>query len=260
MTGDWSGSSLVISLSDNLPMPPTPPITPPITSPRIARPSSLGEEVCRALERRIRDGELRPGDRLPTEKQLAELFGVSRAVVREAVARLRAEGYVATRQGAGAFVSAQPGNASFKLAADGAGEPGGIAQVFELRLLVEAGAAELAARRRTAHDLRTLRRQLKAMAIALKQGADGSAADDAFHRAIADATHNPYVGRFVEFLGRQFSETRRPTWADAGRAAAAQREHEDIFAAVEAGDERAARAAAAAHLQHAAHRLGLEED
>ncbi len=86
--------------------------------PRIARPASLSEEVFLALEGRIRAAEFRPGGRLPTEKQLSALFGVSRAVVREAVARLRADGYVETRQGAGAYVCGQPGKASFRLPAE----------------------------------------------------------------------------------------------------------------------------------------------
>jgi GntR family transcriptional repressor for pyruvate dehydrogenase complex len=230
----------------------------PTPLPRIARRASLSEEVFLALEARIRSAEFRPGDRLPTEKQLAALFGVSRTVVREAVARLRADGYVETRQGAGAYVSGQPGKASFRLPSAATDGPADGAQIFELRLLVEAGAAELAAQRRTAAELRALRAELRAMAAALKAGADGSAADDDFHRAIAAATHNPYVGRFVAFLGGQFSETRRPTWSEPARAAAAQREHDTIFGAIEAGDAGAARAAAEAHLRNAAQRLGID--
>ena len=232
-------------------------MSPPKTLQRIARPASLSEGVFRALEQRIAQGQLGPGDRLPTEKQLSELFGVSRTVVREAISRLRADGFIETRQGAGAYVSAQPGNASFKLVAAGVDEPGDLAQVFELRLLGEAGAAELAAGRRTARDIRSLRQQFNKMTEALRAGADGSAADDVFHRTIAAATHNPHVRRFVEFLAQQFSETRRPTWADAGRAGAAQREHEDLLAAIEAGDARAARTAAELHLRNAARRLGF---
>ena len=225
--------------------------------PRLARPVSLSEEVFRTLEGRIRSGEFPPGGRLPTEKQLAERFGVSRAVVREAVSRLKADAYVETRQGAGAYVTAQPGNQSFRLEAAG-GARGEIAQVFELRLLAEVGAAELAARRRTGKDLQDLRREWRRMEAALQGGADGVAADDAFHRAIAAATHNEQIHRFMEFLGSQFSETRHPTWADATLARAAQKEHGRILAAIEAGDPRAARAAATAHLRNAARRLGLD--
>ncbi len=228
----------------------------------IARPSSLSDEVFRALESRLQSGEFAPGERLPTEKQLSEAFGVSRAVVREAVARLKADGYVETRQGAGAYVAAQPGGASFRLGRGDGFDADGVRQIFELRLLVEVGAAELAARRRTDEDLRALRTELERMGEALERGADASAADDRFHRAIAAATHNGQVRRFMEFLGHQFSDSRRPTWSadghQQGRARAAQKEHERLFAAIAAGDRAGPRRAAESHLRNAAKRLGLE--
>lgn len=232
-------------------------VAPAAALPRLARPLSLCDEVFRALEERIRSGEFPPGGRLPTEKQLAERFGVSRAVVREAVSRLKADAYVETRQGAGAYVMAQPGNRSFRLGAAG-GTRKEIAQVFELRLLAETGAAELAARRRTARDPQDLKREWLSMEEALRGGTGGAAADDAFHRAIAAATHNGQIRRFMEFIGSRFSETRHPTWADAKLARAAQKEHGRILVAIEAGDPRAARAAAQAHLRNAARRLGLD--
>lgn len=229
---------------------------------RIARPSSLSDEVVRALESRVQSGEFGPGAQLPTEKQLSEIFAVSRAVVREAIARLKTDGYIETRQGAGAYVCLQPGKVSFKLRRGDGPDAQEAQQIFELRLLVEVGAAELAARRRTDKDVRAMRLQLGRMSEALAAGGDGSDADDAFHRAIAAATHNGYVRRFVEFLGHQFSDSRRPTWSvdghERGRAKAAQKEHERLFAAIEAGDARAARRAAQAHLRNAAERLGIE--
>ena len=75
---------------------------------RIARPVRLSEEVSVELQQRVARGELKPGDRLPTEKALGEAFGVSRAVVREAIARLKADGLIETRQGSGAFVVEAP--------------------------------------------------------------------------------------------------------------------------------------------------------
>src|SRR5579859_6480486 len=72
---------------------------------RVARSASLSEVVSRDLETRIRSGEFRPGSQMPSEKQLGTMLGVSRPVVREAVARLKADGFVETRQGAGMFVT-----------------------------------------------------------------------------------------------------------------------------------------------------------
>lgn len=226
------------------------------------RPTTLSDQVFRAVEQRIQSGEFAPGDQLPTEKQLAQAFAVSRAVVREAISRLKADGYVATRQGVGAYVSTRPGGASFRFQRDGGLDAAAMRQIFELRLLLEVGAAELAARRRTQDDLRRMKIQLDKMSIALERSADASVEDDAFHGAIAAATHNLYVRRFMEFLGHQLSDSRRPTWSGEGhaegRARAAQREHERLFEAVAAGDALAARRASAEHLLKAADRLGIE--
>lgn len=230
---------------------------------RVARSPQLADQVVRALESSIRAGDFRPGERLPTEKQLGERFEVSRAVVREAIARLKSDGYVETRQGAGAFVATRPGLLSFKLEAQEPIDREDLRQIQELRAAVEGAAAEFAALRRTSADLAAIRTELDLMADAIRRGADGSDADGRFHRAIAGATHNPYLHRFVEFLDHQFSETRRPGWDPArhrsGKPRVAQREHEQLFAAIAAGNPRAARAAAVRHLTESAVRMGWAE-
>jgi GntR family transcriptional regulator, transcriptional repressor for pyruvate dehydrogenase complex len=227
----------------------------------VTRPSRLSEIVHGTLDARIRGGEFPPGTRLPPEQQLAVAFGVSRAVVREAVARLKADGSIETRQGAGAFVPARPGAASFRAVLGGAAREE-LRHLMELRAIVEVAAAELAAQRHTKDDLQTIRRALGAMSAAIQKRGDGASADDGFHRAVAAASHNPYLSRFVEFLGHQFSDTRRPVWTAEGhrlgRPEAAQREHEVLFAAIAAGNVRGAGRAAAAHLRRSASRLGLD--
>ncbi len=224
----------------------------------LSRPAALSDEVCRLLATRIRSGELGPGARLPTEKSLGDTLGVSRAVVREALSRLKADGLVESRQGSGAFVAARPGSASFRLAE---GADADLVQVFELRMMVEVAAAELAAARRRRADLARMRAALADMDAALVSTGDGAEADDRFHRAVADATRNPMVARFVEFLGGNLSRSRVPTWSAEGHAdglaQAAQQEHHRLYAAIEAGDARAARRLAEVHLRRAAARLGL---
>ncbi|HRP98647.1 MAG TPA: FadR/GntR family transcriptional regulator [Rhodocyclaceae bacterium] len=230
------------------------------------RPARLSEAVARQLEQWISDERLEPGTQLPTEKVLCERFGVSRAVIREAISRLKADGCVRTRQGSGAYVAARPGQASFRLLRDGTGGaevlPREVSDVFELRYLIETGAAELAALRRGEGDLERMRVALERMREALVEGTDALAEDDAFHVAVAAATHNPQLERFQVFMGQQLSESRAPTWSAAGHLAGwarqAQQEHEHIFAAIAAGDAAGARAAAAAHLVRAASRLGLD--
>jgi GntR family transcriptional repressor for pyruvate dehydrogenase complex len=232
----------------------------------VERPRHLSDAVVQVLESRIRSRQLAPGEKLPTERELAETLGVSRTVVREGLARLKADGYILTRQGSGVFVSDRPGQASFRVLQDGGtgAEASGddLRHLFELRLIVEAAAAELAARRRTPDDLRALKAASARLVRALETGIEGAEADEAFHRAVAAATHNPYIRRFIEFLGRSFNETRRPSWTEegraAGKAAAAQREHEQIVDAIQGRSPREARAAALAHLRNSATRTGID--
>ncbi|AUN95597.1 FadR/GntR family transcriptional regulator [Pseudazoarcus pumilus] len=227
----------------------------------VPRATRLSDEVADALEAWLRSEGFAPGTQLPTEKVLCERFGVSRAVIREAIARLKADGCVRTRQGSGAFVAARPGEGVFRLPLPDV-LPQDAADVFELRYVVETGAAALAAERREAADLAHIGAALARMREALAAAGDAVVDDDAFHIAIAEATHNRALARFQQFVGQQFSGSRAPTWSAAGhragRARDAQREHERIFAAIAAGDAPGARRAAAAHLVGAARRLGLD--
>jgi GntR family transcriptional repressor for pyruvate dehydrogenase complex len=227
----------------------------------VARPAQLSEAISDDLRKRIARSEIKPGDRLPTEKVLGETFGVSRAVVREAIARLKADGLIETRQGSGAYVAQVPKSLNLRFWQGDGPAQAELRQVFELRAMVEGAVAELAARRRTKSDLSTMKRHLKAMDTALCDGIDGTEADDNFHIAIAAATRNAYVGRLVEFLGRHFSESRKLTWP--GRPGTeslpreAQREHLALFDAIAAGDPDAARSCALQHLRGAASRVGV---
>lgn len=222
----------------------------------LPRTAGLGASLAGRLVAMIRAGEFKPGDRLPTEKQLVERFAVSRAVVREAIARLKTDGFVESRQGSGAFVAAKPGLANFRIAGPtGAAD---LEHVFELRGVIEVGMAELAAQRRTKADIAALDAAFMQMQQALEEGRDGAPADDAFHAAIATAAHNPYLAQFAAFLAQHFSATRAVTWqAEARRSGstmAAQAEHLDLVKAILRGDAEAAGFAARRHVANAAAR------
>lgn len=227
--------------------------------PVLSRPPRLSDELFRVLQSRIQAGDYPLGAQIPTEKALAEQFGVSRSVVREAVSRLKADGYVETRQGAGAFVTGVHAR-HFSFCAD-AGEAADIRHVFELRAAVETEAAALAADRRTTRDLLTIRHHLACMDQALREERDATEDDDQFHIAIAAATQNPYLVSFTEFLGRQFSDSRRLAWSAQGRSLraphGAQAEHHELVAAIAAGDAATARAIARRHVAEARGRLGV---
>jgi GntR family transcriptional repressor for pyruvate dehydrogenase complex len=220
-----------------------------------APPPSRVAGLAEALLQPILAGDWRPHDRLPSEHALAASHGVSRAVVREAIARLKSDGYVETRQGKGAFVAAQPGSNAFRLgAADDAG-------LLELRALVEADCAELAAERRSDADLAALHAAQAAMQAIVAAGGLGLAEDIRFHACLAAAAHNPALMRFAAFIGRHAREAmqlaRLTRLRDTNRLADIAAEHAAIIVAVERRDAAAARAAVLAHIRNGLRRHGL---
>src|SRR5262245_21635308 len=129
----------------------------------IERPAVLSDQVVAFLERRIGSGKIAPGARLPSERELCAQFGVSRIVVREAIARLKADGYVETRQGAGASVPAHPGFLTYRLRPGSPIRQQDLSHIMELRFAVEVVAAQLAALRRRDADLLAMEASLHAM-------------------------------------------------------------------------------------------------
>lgn len=230
----------------------------------VERRRSLPEAVAAALEEEIRSGRFGPGQRLPTEADLSAQFDVGRNVVREAVARLKRDGLVESRQGRGAFVAEHPTSLTYRIGTAGLSGADELRHVFELRAEVEAGAAALAARRRTPTQMARIRRALSGMADAIRDGDDGVAADAEFHQAIAEASNNPYYRDLMVFLSvgvaRSIAAARRNSAVVGAWTPAAQFEHERVCAAIEARDADAARAAVRAHLDNAVCRLGLHPD
>ncbi len=151
----------------------------------------LSDRLAARLAAQLERGELAPGDRLPTEQQLAHAHGVSRTVVREAVHQLKSRGLLLSRQGSGVYVA--PPAALRPLDFDPAvlGSFEAVAQVVEVRRAIEGEIAALAAERATRSDVATLRRALAALDAATAEGRDGIDEDLTLHRAIAVATGNP---------------------------------------------------------------------
>ncbi|MBY4898775.1 FadR/GntR family transcriptional regulator [Cupriavidus sp. AU9028] len=222
---------------------------------------SLPERVYATLSAQIRNGSLPPGTRLPIEPALCERYGVSRTVLREAIARLKAEGLLDVRQGRGTYVLPASAATSFRFAIDGAGQAEQIAQILELaelRLGVEITAAGLAAQRRSKPQLAQLKRCLDAMEDAVRNGTDGSGADLAFHAVVAQATGNSQYRMFMDFLGGRFATaiaTSRLHSAHRGMTEEAQREHRAIYEAIAAGKPASAERAMRRHIEAAAARL-----
>jgi GntR family transcriptional regulator, transcriptional repressor for pyruvate dehydrogenase complex len=220
----------------------------------LAAEAKLSRQLFEQLAGEIRSGRLAPGARLPTEQALTRAARVSRTVVREAVAALRAEGLVITRQGVGAFVSAEPTRAPFRIEPERLQSLDEILNVMELRLGVEIESAGLAAERATKNQVRSITGALDAIQRASNAG--GSAVDEdlAFHRAIAEATGNAEFPRFLQFIGRHLIPRRMvtnlPERMGGHRVylSMIQEEHRRIADAIAAADPKAARDAMRRHL------------
>jgi GntR family transcriptional regulator, transcriptional repressor for pyruvate dehydrogenase complex len=223
----------------------------------LSPPRSLAHELVARLTSDITSGKIPPGSQLPTEQELIAAAGVSRTVVREAVAALRAEGLVVTRQGVGAFV---PENARrpFRVDLHQLSSLSDVLDVMELRTGIEIETAGLAAERASPAQLRTIADCLRAVDAAIARGEDGIDQDFALHCAIADATGNPQFRRFLEHLGRFIipRETIRggPGMPRRVYGRTFQKEHRDIVQAIRGGAVAQARAAMRRHLSNSRRR------
>ena len=226
------------------------------------RAPSLADVLAQRLEQDIAQGHYAPGEKLPSEQQLATTYGVSRPIVREAIGRLKHDGLVTSRQGSGAFV-AESGVASvFRLDVADFKDRHEIESLIELLMAIESSATELAAQRRTEQDLIAIGNQLEAMQSAIERGDSGVDEDVAFHQAIVEATKNPFFMDLSTFLDRRvrhFIRTARANTAklQTGHMMAVQDEHRDIFNAIRDKDAQGARQAAENHLKRAAQRLAI---
>lgn len=220
----------------------------------LASESKLSRRLFEQLAEQIKSGRLAPGARLPTEQALTRAARVSRTVVREAVAALRAEGLVITRQGVGAFVSAEPQRAPFRIEPERMQSLDDVLNVMELRLGVEIESAGLAAERASKADVRAIGAALAAIDAAVTENRSAVDEDLGFHRAIAQATGNPEFARFLQFIGshliprRTVSGLPERMGGQQAYLALIQEEHRRIHDAIAAGDPKAARKAMRRHL------------
>lgn len=225
------------------------------------KPRGLAHEIVDSIGRRVRTGRLVAGAKLPTEAEIMEEFGVSRTVVREALSKLQAAGLVETRHGVGTFVAAPGEVNNFRIAPEQVATIREVIAVLELRIGLEAEAAALAATRRTAANLKTMRAALAAFGRAVADGTDAVAHDMLLHLEIARSTQNEHFAELMTYLGTMLIPRTRVNTAKVageGRREYLQRvhaEHESIVAAIGARDSDAARAAMRTHLSNSRERL-----
>jgi len=228
--------------------------------PRARRPRGLVSEIVEGLAASIREGQLQPGDKLPTEAEIMARFDVSRTVVREAISKLQASGQVETRHGIGTFVLARDAS-TFRIAPADFATVADVIALLELRISLETEAAGLAANRRSDANLANMQAALSAYQDSIQHDSDAVPPDFQFHMEVARATGNRHFADLMDYLGTMIIPRTRvntPQNAPEGRMLYLQRvhgEHESIFDAIRNRDAEAARAAMRTHLSNSRERL-----
>jgi GntR family transcriptional repressor for pyruvate dehydrogenase complex len=223
----------------------------------VTRDVSLSDKVAARITESILSGEVRPGQRLPSERELMEQFGVSRSVVREAVRSVAAKGLVKQRARAGHVVSELGPDSvteSMTMYLRGRG-PYGLEKLIEVRATIETQTAELAAERASSAEIDEIRAADAQLARA--RGARQAAlADIAFHRAIAHASGNEFFVIMLDSIRGVQLQAQSPGLADRATFEAVRNEHAGILERIAGRDGASARALMQAHLEAAAARLG----
>lgn len=224
---------------------------------RLSRDPSLSDRVAQQLFDVVRSGRIKPGEKLPSERDLGEEFGVSRTVIREAVRSLRAKGVLDVRSGSGVTVAA-PDPAlvveSMRLyLGDGVspGSPVTYEQVHEVRRALEVRIAESASRNSSPTDIERMHAAVHAMDAA-NVGEEAAAADLNFHTVLARATGNPLYPVLMDSLSTVLLSIREATLNDSASVGRAQSYHREIAAHVESGDSAGAAESMQRHLDDAA--------
>ncbi len=225
----------------------------------IRKRETLADQLYGQILEQIVSGELKEGDKLPSENEIARSFSVSRPVIREALTRLQADGLVYSRQGAGSFVKARPPEGLTKFAQ--ASDVPSLLRCFEARMPFEGAAAALAAQRASVEDVERIAAALKVFEDALVNG-DGipANADYDFHMAIAKATGNDFYVNVLGLLNSSMVSGIRVALnitkvGSKERTVQVCKEHRTIYEAIATGDYEGADLAMRYHIHSARTRV-----
>ena len=209
----------------------------------------LYERIVDQIERRIVAGDLKVGDQLPAERELAEQFTVSRTAVREAIKTLREKGLVEIRLGRGTFVTNRSAGAVRHSLGLFLKAKNGFAKLAEVREILEPEIAALAATQITEENIAAMTDAVETMETALDNADVFVEADLDFHLALAEATQNPVIPALMDSIIDLLREQRKQTGNVEGGLARGQYHHKNILEAVTQRDSQAARQAMQDHLQ-----------
>jgi GntR family transcriptional regulator, transcriptional repressor for pyruvate dehydrogenase complex len=217
---------------------------------RAIKKTRIHEEVVTQIHELIRDGRLKAGDQLPSERELSETFKVSRTSVREALRALETKGLIISRTGMGNFIADLPVESLVgplaKLLIE---EKAALADIFEMRKLIEPHIAALAAERATQKDIERMKSILEKQSVAVSRGETGVAADAELHFAIGQATQNQALEKLVSGLMDILSHSREESLQTLDRRKASIDSHRRIVAAIEQHDRTKAQEAMLHHIE-----------
>ena len=218
---------------------------------KIVQSSRLYEQIVEQIEQSVQKGDLKPGDQLPAERELAEQFGVSRTAVREAVKALREKGLVEAYPGKGTFItsgSSNPMRQSLDRMMRSA-QVDATSSLVEVREILEPEIAALAAVRATEENLNSLRQAVAVMDAAKRDPDAYIEADLDFHLELAEAAANPLILSLIDSIVGVLREQRMRIFEVDGGPDRGQCHHKKILEAVEHQDAPGAREARRAHLR-----------
>ncbi len=208
--------------------------------------SRLYEQVADQIMGWIGSEGLRPGDRLPPERELATRLGVSRATLSQALVALEVVGAVTVRHGDGTVVTARPAAEPITEAIREHADR--LPAVIEARDALESKLAALAAERRTEDDLRVIDDALRLMARDVEEGGRGVEGDERFHAAVTGAAHSSLLAQMMATISELIAETRLESLSQPGRPRASLAGHRLIAEAIAARDPDAAARAMHQHV------------
>lgn len=209
----------------------------------------LFQDVVQRIQDLIRDERLKPGDRLPAERELAEQLQVSRSSLREAMRTLELQELVVSKPGAGTFVRAEaPEPVNDALVAYLSEGKDALLDVFEMRHILEPQIAALAAERATPEDIQRMEEMLAAQADQISRGETGAGGDTAFHFAMAEATQNSALVKVVTAVADILGQSREQPLQAPGRPQRSLASHRYILDMIKQGDGEGAREAMEHHI------------
>jgi GntR family transcriptional regulator, transcriptional repressor for pyruvate dehydrogenase complex len=211
----------------------------------VSRPR-LYKQLVERLLAHVADERLSAGQRLPTERDLAQQLGVSRASVAQAVVALEVQGILSVRQGDGIYLlrRADPAESVRELIR----RRQRLAEILEAREAIEVKITYLAAQRRTEEDMAAIEAALDQMAAEMAAGEHGYDGDRTFHAAVTSAARNPILTGLMDLLAESIEESRRESLSQPGRPQQSLSSHRSIAKAIRSGDPASAARAARRHI------------